>query len=491
MIKKYYSAAILICWFAMLLLMPVTSMPVVARLISAGTTVASPAGIFLLILMVAWFIPKLIEGGTFPLQVTPLVVFALTAVAITTASMFFLTPPYKTENSFKQSLEAMVTLGIGLSFYFLVTLWLDNLKKIEWSIRLINWSGIVILAWTAVQAISWFMFQRYPDWVRYIHELYSVGPLFRQRVSGFALEPSWFAHQLNMLYLPLWLALSINRVSVHRLHFFHITIENILLVSGFIAMFLSYSRVGLAAFLMMVGYIVIRGNLYLIEKVQRNISSSRIRQLERVNPGLITITIGLVMLAGYVGLIGGLAIILSRIDPRMAKLFYLNLNHPDALLYYANDLTFASRLVYWQAGWNVFTQYPWFGVGLGKVGFYMTQNLSAYAWRLVEVRDLVFRSDSILNIKSLWVRLLAETGIVGFSLFVSWLWGLWQTSKLIEKDDSPMMKTISWMGRFVIIGFLFEGFSVDTFALPYFWVSLGFLTAGYVITNNKLTKEGR
>ena len=479
MIKRIYGITIVAFWVAMLICMPITSMPFVAKLVSTGTTVASPAGLFLMALIITWFIPNLLRGRSLPEQVNPLVVFAMVAIGITIVWVFFTEPPYKANDPLKQSMEAVVTLGIGLAFYFLTTLWLTDIKKLELTIRLINWSGIIILAWAAVQAISWFVFHRYPDWVRYIHEMYSVGPLFRQRVSGFALEPSWFAHQLNMLYLPLWLALSINRVSAHRLRIFHLTLENLLLAGGVIGLFLSYSRVGLAAFLMMIGYILIRINLYLIRRIQNGFLTPRYKMFYRFNPKVVSTGLGLAFIAGYIVVIAGLAIILSRIDPRMARLFDFNLNHPDGILYYANDLTFASRLVYWQAGWNVFNQYPWFGVGLGKVGFYMPQNLSTFAWRLVEVRDLVFRSTSPLNIKSLWVRLLAETGIAGFSLFVSWLWGLWQTSKLVEMTNQPLLKSISWAGKFVIIGLILEGFSVDTFALPYFWVSLGILTASY------------
>jgi hypothetical protein len=485
MIKRTYAVTTLVLWAALLVLMPITSMPLVAKLVSPGTTVASPAGLFLMVLMVIWFIPTILRGKSLPIMVVPLAVFAITALMITTASIFMLDPPYKVNNPLKESFEAILTLGIGVSFYLLTTLWLTDIKKMTLSLQLINWSGVIILIWVGVQAVSWFIFNRYPDWVRSIHELYSVGPLFRQRVSGFALEPSWFAHQLNMLYLPLWLALSINRVSVHRLRLMGLTLENILLAAGVVAMFLSYSRVGLAAFLMMVGYYLIRVNLYLIGKIQSGILLNRFKKLDQVNPRVISIGLGMAMGLGYTLVIIALAFTLSRIDPRMAKLFDFNINHPDGILYYANDLTFASRLVYWQAGWNVFNQYPLFGVGLGKVGFYLNQNLSPFAWRLVEVRDLAFRSTSALNIKSLWVRLLAETGIVGFSIFVSWLWGLWQTSKIVENSTQPVMKSISWLGKFVIIGFILEGFSVDTFALPYFWVSLGILTASYGILKNK------
>jgi len=491
MIKRFYAAAVLVLWAAMLVTMPVTSMPLVARLISPGTTVASPAGLFLIALIATWFIPSILRGRSFPTAVVPLIVFAITALAITTLSVFMLEPPYKDNNPLKDSLEAILTLGIGVSFYLITSLWLNDVKKITLAMQLINLSGFIILVWAGVQAYSWVAYQRYPEWVKMIHDLYSVGPLFRQRVSGFALEPSWFAHQLNMLYLPLWLALTVNRVSVYRMRLLGLTLENILLAGGLAALFLSYSRVGLAAFLVMIGYILIRVNLTLITSIQSGILLARFKRLNQVNPRLVTIGLGVLMVAVYALFIGVLAVILSRIDPRMAKLFDINLNHPDGILYYANDLTFASRLVYWQAGWNVFTQYPWMGVGLGKVGFYMAQNLSPFAWRLVEVRDLVYRSTSDLNIKSLWVRLLAETGIIGFSLFVSWLWGLWQTSRAVENSDQPILKSVSWLGKFVILGLILEGFSVDTFALPYFWVSLGILTASYAINKSLVLPAGK
>jgi hypothetical protein len=37
------------------------------------------------------------------------------------------------------------------------------------------------------------------------------------------------------------------------------------------------------------------------------------------------------------------------------------------------------------------------------------------------------------------------------------------------------------MGVFVILSFLAEGFSVDSFALPYLWFALGLLTATSVL----------
>jgi len=83
----------------------------------------------------------------------------------------------------------------------------------------------------------------------------------------------------------------------------------------------------------------------------------------------------------------------------------------------------------------------------------------------------------LLNIKNLWIRLLAETGIVGFSIYVCWLFNLWRSSQGLLRLDLPLAKTIGWMGIFAILGLALEGFSLDSFALPYSWLTFGFITS--------------
>jgi len=83
----------------------------------------------------------------------------------------------------------------------------------------------------------------------------------------------------------------------------------------------------------------------------------------------------------------------------------------------------------------------------------------------------------LLNLKNLWVRLLAETGIVGFSVFVSWLFTLVLTGVNFLKNNKKIISTLTLAGLFTIVALLAEGFSVDSFALPYFWVSLGLMTS--------------
>jgi hypothetical protein len=48
---------------------------------------------------------------------------------------------------------------------------------------------------------------------------------------------------------------------------------------------------------------------------------------------------------------------------------------------------------------------------------------------------------------------------------------------------------IGWGGLFVLIAFVLEGFSIDTFALPYLWVSLGIVSAVGALSRNFPTED--
>jgi hypothetical protein len=91
----------------------------------------------------------------------------------------------------------------------------------------------------------------------------------------------------------------------------------------------------------------------------------------------------------------------------------------------------------------------------------------------------------LVNIKSFWVRLLAETGLVGFSLFAAWQAFLWGAGKFLRSNRSALMRTVGWMGTFAILAFIPEGFSIDSFALPYLWVSMGLVTAAVVLARRE------
>ena len=468
----------LVLWITLVALLPVTSMPYIVRLVKSST-VAAPAGLALLVIIILCFIPALVRGIILPRTSYPLLIFAVFAVVVTLTSNFCDIPSYKGFQPLRSQFEALLTLAIGIAFFLVPAHYLRNKAWMQITLRVINWSGLVVILWCAVQAFFWYSQQSYPQWLRTIQEFFSVGPLYRQRVTGFTLEPSWLAHQLNMLYLPIWLAASTVGYSSHRRFVDKVSFENLLLIGGAATLFLTLSRVGLMAFLLMLAYLAIRIGIGLNQLLRRKLSSrlGAFDQLNQQHPIL-----AVAALSGGMAIVGLVLLVLfiafmSQFDPRMGEMFNFNLASETPLLDYANALTFSSRLVYWQAGWAIFNDNIWFGVGLGNSGFYIPQVLSGYADRLVEVQALLYHSHTLLNIKSLWVRLLAETGIIGFSIFTAWLISLWSAARRLASTTLKLNSMMSLFGLFMLLGILVEGFSIDSFALPYIWFSFGMVTA--------------
>jgi hypothetical protein len=145
--------------------------------------------------------------------------------------------------------------------------------------------------------------------------------------------------------------------------------------------------------------------------------------------------------------------------------------------------------VYWVNGWNVFNQYPLLGVGLGNAGFFFPQSAPAVGWATFEIRNVLYYLPQLPNIKSLWFRLLAETGLVGFSVFLSWIYVLYQSSRFSQYHQDATMKTIALAGQLALLAFIGEGFSIDSFAMPYFWIIAGFIAASAMLFRREIASR--
>jgi hypothetical protein len=154
----------------------------------------------------------------------------------------------------------------------------------------------------------------------------------------------------------------------------------------------------------------------------------------------------------------------------------LTLNQ-NILLTLSHRFIFLERMIYWLNGWNVFGQYPFLGVGLGNSGFFFPQLAPAMGWATFEIRNVLFYLTQLPNVKSLWFRLLAETGLVGFSIFITWFYVLFQSSRFSQHHHDATMKTFAFAGQLALLAFIGEGFSIDSFAMPYFWMIAGLIAA--------------
>jgi hypothetical protein len=491
-IKRLGNFSFVVAWVAVFVLMPITSLPLLSRL-AGGTSVAPAAFLPLIWLVLFWFIPHLIKNGTIPRESIPFLFFISIAIVASAAAFFLFIPPFKDVSVSHEEIRSVLTLAIGAAFYLVTAAWFSkDRSRLGLVLKWINVSGILVIIYAVVQAYFIFRFQsNYPGILLKFQRLVSMRDLFIGRITSFAFEPSWLAHQMNLLYLPFWLGATISGTSAHRFRLWKISLENILFLVGAVVVFLA-SRVGTLAILLVLALLALYANFLLARRVYRwsltrfTHFSSAVKSTIRIFlPLVLVVALISVYILGAVGLVYGL----SHVDERLARFFQPKLLSQWSEIIqspytFFNYLAFAERYVYWVGGWNIFNTHPILGVGLGNAGFFFPRQLPSYGWSLPEVMDAYYRTTALPNIKSLWVRLLAETGIAGFSAFIAWFYVLFRLSWFIRLSKNPLFKMIGWSGLFVLVAFIIEGFSTDTFALPYLWVSLGIVSAAGALMRN-------
>jgi O-antigen ligase len=302
------------------------------------------------------------------------------------------------------------------------------------------------------------------------------------------------ANQMVILYLPLWISSIVNGYSVYRLKIKSIPIEAIYLLWSAVVLFFSLSRIGLlnAVIIILVVAAVYGGRLirrlsdFIRRKFHLHDKKWTRNGKDLLYSVLLVSSVGIILLS-----ILGVTFIASKTDNRIARLFkaeYLQiiLEHSNPLYEIARKQGYAERLAYWTVGYKVFEKYPLLGVGLGNSGFFFLDTLPAYGYRLPETIRIVNGSPQFPNPKNFWIRLLSETGIAGFLVFVLWLLIVARNAWTLYKKGEGLLVAVGFAGFLSILANILEGFSLDTFALPQLWIMLGFVTIGSSLkTTNK------
>jgi hypothetical protein len=466
-------------WAITLISLPITSFPLLSR--ATGGTLVAPLAILPLSWLCLTFLPVyLFSRKPLPAETRSLVFFLILALVSSASAYFLDVPTFKGYTLFKNNLEAFVTLGIGLAFFFTTLFLSRSTEELKATLKFVNVGGTLVVLWSLIQiGAAWIQPDHFPAWIVTIQSQISItsiqGNMTRFRVPGTTLEPSWLAHCLNILYLSTWLAATTKRYSVFHLRIIGLTVENILLVAGIVVLIFTYSRIGLLAFGLVLVWFMLLGS-----KTLAGWLSSRFFYNRTGVKRTLQILLSTLLMVALILVLGGLAYRLSFDDPRFASFFGIDpaeLTAGENFMAIANQLSIAERAVYWDLGWKVFEAHPVLGVGLGNAGMFTLRDISFYAWKLPEVRHVLFLYSNLPNTKNLWTRLLAETGLVGFSLFTTWLVVLWMAARRLQDHALSLLNMLGLAGQFSLIALLLEGFSIDTFALPYIWVALGLLTA--------------
>jgi len=146
-------------------------------------------------------------------------------------------------------------------------------------------------------------------------------------------------------------------------------------------------------------------------------------------------------------------------------------------LYY---IAFSQRLAYWETAYRIFEDHPVMGIGLGNFTFYFEEYLPYRQLRNPELLSKLVPDvgrNQVVTVKNFMIRLLAETGIVGTSMFVVFLVSL--SGCVIFLLLSSQVEGRFWgkAGLLGLIAFLPVTLSIDSFAIPNMWVIFGLITA--------------
>ena len=476
-----------IMWALALILLPITSAPYLTKL--TGTLVAPPSLIIIGILLVLSLLPRIWRRGSIPIEAAPLFFFVLFALISTALSFFIDIPTFKDANPWREGFEVFVTLGMGISFFLIAATIPAGEADIRKALHWITIGGIIMVVFTLVQAFFLFVEKaQFAPWFIWFEETLITPHQFSRdlpRLYGMAFEPSWFTHQLMMLYVPLWLGATFQRISTFKFRLLHLSVENLLLGISILLFLLAKPRVSLLAGFLIIAFVFFKVNSSIYRWFLHHLRNRFPSQSKNWHI-LSEIGISTAMVTIYIALVALLIAVLKQ-DYRMQLIFsypptwaeigrLLTLDE-NTLLEISKRFKFMERVVYWITGWRVFNDYPLFGVGLGNTGFFFLDKSPSIGWTSIEVRYLLTGATFLPNIKSLWVRLLAETGLVGFSIFISWIITLWRSAFQTLRSVLPFHKLIAFICQLMLLALIAEGFSIDSFALPYLWLVAGLAAA--------------
>ena len=149
-----------------------------------------------------------------------------------------------------------------------------------------------------------------------------------------------------------------------------------------------------------------------------------------------------------------------------------------------HELSNIARIGSQWAGWYMFLDYPFFGVGYGQYPFYYAAYVPSWAWIRGEVQlwGLNITGSVMTPSHGIYTRLLAETGFMGFLawLFIlfSMLWGICKSDVDLNRKRCYLMS---------IVALILFGLNIDAFRIFYYWVFLG----GVYFLERRPVNDGR
>jgi O-antigen ligase len=157
------------------------------------------------------------------------------------------------------------------------------------------------------------------------------------------------------------------------------------------------------------------------------------------------------------------------------------------------DINAGARGAYTAGALSAFEDYPLTGVGLGASGFYIYQNLPTWALTTVPEIAKQMNPENRLypNPKNLYVRLLAETGLLGFFLFLAFQLHVMGDMLDLLRREQHWARFAAVSGVFAWFAITFYNFTQDSFATPNIWLVSGILAGLAAKSEDPSTSSGQ
>ncbi len=467
--EKIFASSIGFFWRLFLLFLPVTSFRYFPEGFGGGTLVRPLSVYPLIFLMLLVVLPRLWKP--IPKTVLSLMPFILAALGSSLLSLLSGIEPSLGVTVFDRVLRALVTLVIGVAIYLAVAIIPRSVEDLRLSLRWIYAGFALAYTWATAQLVFVLHFiPAYYSLLNRIQKFYSMRKLFPTRISGMTYEPNWFAEQICFFMLPWLLASVINGYSVFTWRWRKITIEWVLLGWSVVLMVFTYSRAGLANVLVLIVLTLLlfqAGNPFAKRK-----SHSKGKTW--------TLRIGEVLLA--VVIMGSAIYYAGTKNEFFSRMWgYWAQNKDTNVSRYLEYIGFGARIAYSGAALNTYAAAPVFGVGLGNYAFYFEEMIPDQPLaRTPELMNIISPEegrDRLITVKNFYLRLLAETGLVGFASFALFIIAILGCTLFLWLSHDAQQRFWGTGGLLGIIVFAISAFSFDSFTLPNMWVVFGLITA--------------
>ena len=429
------------------------------------TTYVRPLALYPIALLLPLLALQLVRGRmSLPRAgaLVPLMAFVLFALTATGVGALFDPVPLRGQDYFGRAFRAWVTLIIGLSI-FLSAVWMNrNEDDLRFTVKWILAGFVMTVLWSGIQALSFYTPFLEKETVTHWQLDFSMRELVKtNRVSGMAYEPAWLAGQIATIYLPWLFASLLTRIRVTRFKW----LEIVLLGIALLLLLATYSRGGLlTAVFALVFTFLIAGRRELRAAWTWFISGFQRGGSWLLRVGILGVALGALVGAGlFLGQKG-----------YIARLFT---SRADSLEEFVIQNSAGARAAYTFGALGAYEESPLAGVGLGASGFYIYDHMPD--WAMTTVPDIArqFSPENRLypNPKNMYVRLLAETGLVGLFMFVAFLFSLLGDSLLALKSNTPVLRYLGIAGLFSWLAIGMYNATQDSFATPNIWINLGIL----------------